>query len=131
LVARDAGGRGVGTVRLWNIEAGAVNALPLGPLAVDSALKSAGIGPALTKHAVAEAARRRHGALLLVRAAPYYDPFGLSTDRTDRLAMPGPYEKHRLLALELKAGALDGAKGVLKAAGRKVEPASEAALRAA
>ena len=37
--------------------------------------------------------------------------------------MPGPYEKHRFLALELKAGALDGAHGVIRAAGRKVEAA--------
>ncbi|RWE72780.1 MAG: N-acetyltransferase, partial [Mesorhizobium sp.] len=36
-------------------------------------------------------------------------------------AMPGPYERHRLLALELKDGALDGAKGTIKAAGRKIK----------
>ena len=35
--------------------------------------------------------------------------------------MPGPYERHRFLALELVAGALDGAPGALRAAGRKLK----------
>ncbi|RVD49095.1 N-acetyltransferase, partial [Mesorhizobium sp. M8A.F.Ca.ET.023.02.2.1] len=41
--------------------------------------------------------------------------------RTGALAMPGPYERHRLLALELVEGALDGAEGTLKASGRKLK----------
>ena len=36
--------------------------------------------------------------------------------------MPGPYERHRLLALELEEGAPDGACGVIAAAGRRLEP---------
>ena len=43
--------------------------------------------------------------------------------------MPGPFEKHRFLALELEEGALAGAEGVLKAAGRRTE-ASDVALAA-
>ncbi len=73
------------------------------------------------RHAIAEAARLGHGAILLVGDAPYYARFGFSAEKTGALAMPGPYEKHRFLALELQAGALDGARGVLRAAGRKVE----------
>ena len=124
-VARDADGRVVGTVRLWDVtfERARGSALLLGPLAVDPAQKSAGIGSALMRHANAEAARLGHGAVLLVGDAPYYARFGFSAEKTSRLAMPGPYEKHRLLALELKPGALDGASGVLKPVGRKVEAA--------
>jgi predicted N-acetyltransferase YhbS len=81
-------------------------ALLLGPLAVDPSQKSAGIGSALMRHAIAEARRLGHGAILLVGDAPYYERFGFSADKTDRLAMPGPYEKHRFLALELVDGAL-------------------------
>ena len=103
-------------------------ALLLGPLAVDPALKSAGIGSALMRHAIAEVFRLGHGAVLLVGDAPYYARFGFSSEKTGRLAMPGPYEKHRFLALELKPGALDGASGVLKAAGRKVEAVRLAAV---
>jgi predicted N-acetyltransferase YhbS len=97
-------------------------ALLLGPLAVDPAVKSAGIGSALVRHAIAEAARLGHRAILLVGDAPYYGRFGFSAEKTGALAMPGPYERHRFLALELVDGALDGAHGVLKAAGRKVRP---------
>ena len=57
--------------------------------------------------------------ILLVGDAPYYARFGFSAEKTGQLAMPGPYERHRLLALELVPGALDGAQGVLKATGRK------------
>jgi predicted N-acetyltransferase YhbS len=122
-VARDADGTVVGTVRLWDVAAakGGFSALLLGPLAVDLSIKGAGIGSALMKHAIAEAARFGHQAILLVGDAPYYARFGFSAEKTGMLAMPGPYERHRLLALELVAGALDGAHGVLKANGRKLK----------
>lgn len=120
-VARDAEGRLVGTVRLWDVRAGdnGPAALLLGPLAVDPARKSSGIGSALMRHAIAEAARLGHGAILLVGDAPYYARFGFSAQKTGSLAMPGPYERHRFLALELVPGGLDGAHGVLAATGRK------------
>ena len=125
---KDENGMLVGTVRLWNVQAGEGGpaALLLGPLAVDPSLKGAGIGSALMQHAIAEAARLGHGAILLVGDAPYYARFGFSADLTGNLSMPGPYERHRFLALELRAGALDGAHGVLRASGRKAKPAHEA-----
>ena len=122
-VARAASGAVVGTVRLWDVrlgESGAA-ALLLGPLAVEPGLKSGGIGSALMRHAIGEAARLGHGAVLLVGDAPYYGRFGFSAERTGALAMPGPYERHRLLALELKDGVLDGARGTIKAAGRRLK----------
>jgi predicted N-acetyltransferase YhbS len=125
-VARDVAGRVVGTVRLWDVSLGQDGraALLLGPLAVDPAVKNAGIGSALMKHAIAEAARLGHKAILLVGDASYYARFGFTADKTGSLAMPGPYEQHRFLALELESGALDGARGVLKAAGRASSPAA-------
>jgi predicted N-acetyltransferase YhbS len=96
-------------------------ALLLGPLAVDPSLKSAGIGSALMKHAIAEARRLGHRAILLVGDAPYYKRFGFSAEKTATLAMPGPYERHRFLAVELADGALDGATGVISASGRKLK----------
>ena len=121
LVARSAGGMLLGTVRLWNVTLGPGGqpALLLGPLAVEPSVKSAGIGSALMRHAVAQAQRLGHGAILLVGDEPYYNRFGFSSARTGALAMPGPYERHRLLALELKNGALDGACGIITASGRK------------
>ncbi len=123
-VARDGDGRVVGTVRLWNVAAGASEALLLGPLAVDPSVKSVGIGSALMRHAIAAATSLGHGAILLVGDAPYYARFGFSAEKTGSLSMPGPYERERFLALELKEGALDGATGVLKASGRKAQPAA-------
>jgi predicted N-acetyltransferase YhbS len=121
-VARDAAGTVVGTVRLWDVAVGESGdaALLLGPLAVCPSQKSAGIGSALMRHAIAEARRLGHRAILLVGDAPYYGRFGFSAEKTGRLAMPGPYEQHRLLALELREGALDEATGTLRAAGRKL-----------
>jgi predicted N-acetyltransferase YhbS len=123
LVARDASGAVTGTVRLWDVVLGegGRSALLLGPLAVDPTIKNAGIGSALMRHAIAEAARLGHAAILLVGDAPYYERFGFSAEKTGSLAMPGPYERHRLLALELVEGVLAGAQGTLKAAGRKLK----------
>ena len=131
-VARDAAGAVVGTVRLWDVRLGedGEKALLLGPLAVEPSLKSAGIGSALMRHAVAEATRLGHRAVLLVGDAPYYGRFGFSADRTGGLAMPGPYERHRLLALELTPGALDGARGIVRPAGRKTAKAARMRLAA-
>src|SRR5688572_24027614 len=123
-VARDEDGVLVGTVRLWDVATDDGRpALLLGPLAVDPQLKSAGIGKALMSHAILEAKRLGHKAVLLVGDAAYYGRFGFSADKTGQLSMPGPYERHRFLALELVSGALDGAHGTLKATGRKSKPA--------
>lgn len=127
-VARAGDGSLVGTVRLWDVETGDGRpALLLGPLAVEPSLKSAGIGKALMLHAISEAARLGHGAILLVGDAPYYGRFGFSADKTGMLSMPGPYEKHRFLGLELVPGALDGASGVLRPTGRRTKAARVAA----
>lgn len=121
--ARDGTGRMVGTVRLWDVSAGEGGpaALLLGPLAVEPALKGAGVGSALMRHAIEEARRLGHRAILLVGDAPYYARFGFAAEKTASLAMPGPYEPERLLALELAEGALDGARGTLKATGRRTK----------
>jgi predicted N-acetyltransferase YhbS len=124
LVARSAEGVLVGTVRLWDVKAGEGGpaALLLGPLAVDPSMKSFGIGRALMCRAIEEARRLGHGAIILVGDAPYYGKFGFSADKTGNLAMPGPYEPDRLLALELTVNWLEGVGGVLHAAGRKTRP---------
>jgi predicted N-acetyltransferase YhbS len=109
----------VGTVRLWNVCAGPGRpAVLLGPLAVDEGERCRGIGSALTRRAIAAARRRKHRAMLLVGDADYYQRFGFSAAKTGALWLPGPYERHRLLACELAPGALDGARGLVGATGR-------------
>ena len=107
----------IGTVRLWHVSAGGVPALLLGPLAVDPACRKLGIARALVKHALAAAKARGHGAVLLLGDAPYYARFGFSALKTGELSLPGPFERDRLLGLELREGALDGAWGMIVPAG--------------
>ena len=116
------GSKLVGTVRLWSVSAGPRRpALLLGPLAVASHSRNQGIGSALMRHALAAAATLGHAAVLLVGDAPYYARFGFSAEKAAELWLPGPYERHRLLACELRPGALDGARGLIGATGR-LEP---------
>lgn len=127
-VARGDDGSLAGTVRLWDVATGDGRAaLLLGPLAVEPSLKSAGIGKALMSHAISEAKRLGHQAILLVGDAAYYERFGFSAEKTGQLSMPGPYERHRFLALELVPGALDGSTGTLRPAGRKAKAVHVAA----
>ena len=70
------------------------------------------------QQAIAAARMRGHGAILLVGDAPYYGRFGFSAEKTGLLWMPGSYRQDRLLGLELRAGALDGARGMIGATGR-------------
>ena len=110
----------IGAVQLWDISAGPGRpALLLGPLAVACDRRNRGVGTALVHHAIDEARRHGHGLVLLVGDAPYYGRFGFSGEKTQALWLPGPYERHRLLALELvDGGALDGARGLLRATGQ-------------
>jgi predicted N-acetyltransferase YhbS len=119
-------GRLVGTLRLWHVSAGGTPALVLGPLAVDRLCRKLGVGAALMQHALAAAKARGHGAVLLLGDAPYYARFGFSALKTGELSLPGPFERDRLLGLELRDGALDGAWGMIASTGVSVLKASTA-----
>src|SRR3954452_4315609 len=114
------GGKLVGTVRLWHVNAGARPALVLGPLAVDPSCRGLGIGAALIRHALAAARERGHSAVVLLGEASWYARFGFSTEKTAGLSLPGPFERQRLLGLELHDGALDGAGGLIVPTGAAV-----------
>jgi predicted N-acetyltransferase YhbS len=127
-------GKLVGTVRLWHVSAGGVPALVLGPLAVDASCRELGIGAALMKHALEAAKARGHNAVILRGDPAYYERFGFSAEKTAELALPGPFEPERLLAVELRDGALDGAWGMIAATGNKARrprAAAKARLTAA
>ncbi|WP_147048017.1 GNAT family N-acetyltransferase [Methylobacterium gnaphalii] len=116
--AEDADGHLVGTVRLWHVATGCGRpALLLGPLAVDPSIQGCGLGSGLIQAALGRAEALGHGAVLLVGDAPYYARFGFSGEKTASLYMPGPFERERFLGLELKTGALSGARGVLRGTG--------------
>ena len=118
-------GKLVGTLRLWHVSAGGIPALMLGPLAVEASSRKLGVGTALMDHALAAAARG-HRAVILLGDAPYYARFGFSAEKMAELSLPGPFERDRLLGLELVAGALDGACGTIVATGTKANPVRRA-----
>ena len=117
-----------GPLRLWHVSAGGTRALVLGPLAVDASCRELGVGAALMTNALAAAKARGHGAVILLGDAPYYARFGFSALKTSELSLPGPFERDRLLGLELREGALDGAWGKIAPTGAL--PPKTAARRA-
>ncbi|MDQ6867711.1 MAG: N-acetyltransferase [Pseudomonadota bacterium] len=127
LAAKDAG-KLIGTVRMWHILAGEVQALLLGPLAVAKAYRSRGLGRRLMAEALFRAASAGHKAVLLVGDAPYYEPVGFSRRHTLGLSLPGPVDEARFLGLELKGGALKAARGFVVAAGARDLPAYRGAI---
>jgi predicted N-acetyltransferase YhbS len=101
----------VGSVRLTPVWAGKVRGLMLGPLTVDPAFENRGIGGALMSRSVAAARERGHALVLLIGDEPYYARFGFKRIPPGQLAMPGPVDPERFLALELVEGALPKARG--------------------
>src|SRR6187399_3749607 len=113
-------GRVIGSVRMWHVSAGGQPALMLGPLAVEASSRQLGVGAALMDHALAAAKARGHCVVILLGDAPYYARFGFSAGKTGELSLPGPFERDRLLGLELREGGLDGAWGMIAATGKPV-----------
>jgi predicted N-acetyltransferase YhbS len=113
------GKRVIGTARLWDVACGnGQSALLLGPVAVAEDCRSRGLGGAMVRRAIQAARKLGYGAIVLVGDPEYYNRFGFSGEKTGALWMPGPFERHRLLGRELKAGALGGARGMIAATGR-------------
>jgi predicted N-acetyltransferase YhbS len=108
----------VGTLCFWSIQAGdRHDALLLGPIAIDPALRSRGLGGRMIRHGLHWARELGHGAVLLVGDAPYYQRFGFAREGAMNLDLPGPVDLARFLALELRPGALAGARGLVRATG--------------
>lgn len=121
-VARD-NDRVVGSVRLWNVEAGGRPGLLLGPLAVDPGVQSKGIGSGLMQVALNRAALAGHKAVILVGDPEYYERFGFTADPASGLVMPGPVERRRFLGLELVPHSMGKAEGRVVATGAPVRGA--------
>jgi predicted N-acetyltransferase YhbS len=101
----------VGSVRLTPVMAGQAPALVLGPLTVEPAFESRGIGAALMRRSLDAAREQGHKLVLLVGDEPYYSRFGFRVIPFGQLELPGPVNPSRFLALELVEGALADARG--------------------
>lgn len=113
-VALDEHGEVVGVCRIWRVSAG-VEFFFLGPLAVDPDAQAAGLGLTLVREATAACRAAGAAGVVLVGAERFFRPLGFSVVPTNRLALPGPHDPQRLLWLELTPGALDDARGEIRA----------------
>ncbi len=94
----------VGTLQSWPValvtSTGEHALLTLvGPVAVAPALQRGGIGRMLMTHMLGQADARSADALMMIGDPEYYGRFfDFSADATGGWALPGPVERHRLLA---------------------------------
>ncbi|WP_395665336.1 GNAT family N-acetyltransferase [Methylocella sp.] len=99
----------VGANRMTRIRCGEAPALLLGPLTVDPAFRSGGIGEALVLKSLEAAREGGHALVLLVGDLPYYERMGFRRAPPGRLRFIGPVDPARLLYRELVPGALAAA----------------------
>ena len=109
-------GRLVGGIRFTALTIGGEGrALLLGPLVVHPAHKGNGFGKALAEEGIARARAQGFRLIVLVGDMPYYGRFGFVPVPRGQIALPGPVDPARLLALELVPGALRDAAGLVQA----------------
>lgn len=113
-VALSDAGAVVGVCRIWRAHAGATIYF-LGPLAVDPAAQSAGLGLSLTQDSVAACRAVGGQAVVLVGAEKFFRPAGFHVIPPGRVTLPGPVDPARFLWCELRAGGLDKVQGEVKA----------------
>lgn len=100
--ARCRDGSLAGSVQCWPIILVADDVVHdltlLGPLAVAVSARGADLGGGLMHAALACADENGRDAVLLIGDVSYYGRFGFSAAATRGWVMPGPVERHRLLA---------------------------------
>jgi predicted N-acetyltransferase YhbS len=87
----------IGSVRLWPVTVGVTHALFLGPIAVDKAVRSEGLGAELVQACVRLARETGVGGVLLVGDRPYFERFGFLP--APEAVLPGPADPKRVLWL--------------------------------
>ena len=95
----------VGTVQCWPVcfrgdDGAAIPLVMVGPVAVAPDRQRGGLGRQLMEHALAAAVMERlDDGLVLIGDPEYYGRFfGFTADRTGDWRLPGPVERHRVLA---------------------------------
>ena len=104
----------VGSVRLTPICIGDVPALLLGPLTIEPPFRERGIGTALIKRALHDAAAKGHKLVVLVGDEPFYGKCSFKRIPKGQVKLPGPVDPARLLVAELIDGAFDGVGGMIR-----------------
>jgi predicted N-acetyltransferase YhbS len=104
----------VGANRMTEILIDCAPALLLGPLTVEPAFRSQGLGEALVKKSLDAAQAAGHGLVLLVGDLDYYARLGFARVPRGQITMPGPVDPERLLYCELRDGALAATSGRMR-----------------
>ena len=108
------GDRIIAAIRMTEIAIGGRDgALLLGPLAVDPEFANLGYGRRLIAESMEAARAAGRELVLLVGDMPYYGRLGFVAVPPGQIALPGPVNPARLLALELKDGALAAFRGAV------------------
>lgn len=103
----------VGANIMTRIRIGEAPALLLGPLTVEEAFRSRGLGEELATRSLNAAREAGHELVILVGDPPLYERMGFAPAPFGRFVFPGPVNPGRLLYCELKPGALGAYKGVV------------------
>jgi predicted N-acetyltransferase YhbS len=107
------GGMLVGANTMTRIAIGGAPALLLGPLTVEEAFRSRGLGDALLQKSMDAAKAAGHSLVILVGDPAFYERLGFSRTPFGHLIFPGPVDPGRLLHCALQPGALESHKGVV------------------
>lgn len=103
----------VGANIMTDVRCGGAPALLLGPLTVEPAFRSRGIGERLLGRSLEAARDAGHKLVILVGDEPYYSRAGFKRVPMGRLTMPGPVDPARLLYCELAPGTFEGVQGAV------------------
>lgn len=94
---------------------GRSGAMLMGPLAIAPAFKNMGCGIKLMKQGLEQAASGDCALVILIGDLPYYQRVGFGRVPPGQIALPGPADPARLLAVMLKDGAMDDYSGLVSA----------------
>lgn len=109
----------VGTIQCWPVAhhapGGAATPLVMvGPVAVRPAVQRGGHGRTLMAHMLKAAETAADSALMMIGDPEYYGRFfGFTANATGAWDLPGPYEKHRLLARAVNGHGLPTGAGMI------------------
>lgn len=113
--AVDDAARCVGSIQCWPValldaEGGKTPLVLVGPVAVSPEAQRGGIGKLLMTASLTAAEQTGYDALMMIGDPEYYDRFfGFSAAPTQGWDLPGPFERHRLLAKIRRPGGVPAA----------------------
>lgn len=103
-----------GSVRFWPVLIGAVPALLLGPIAVNSKFRGAGAAVSLIEHSCIAAKKLEHQLVILVGDLEYYSRTGFK-QLIGEIKFPAPVDYARVLVRPLVEGAEKNLYGAVSA----------------